>query len=94
MMMHHHQDRSTIAYIRMYIAMKGVACFVGIRQQTAVSDRQFLRSMIPHHGGAILMCGEASVQHPDVRALCSAIVSSQREEIAIMQRLLERQDIR
>jgi len=72
----------------------GVACFLGIRQQTAVSDRQFLRSMIPHHAGAILMCGEAPLQHPDVRALCGPIVSSQTAEIAIMQRLLEREDVR
>ena len=72
----------------------GVACFLGIRQQTAVSDRQFLRSMIPHHGGAILMCGEAALQHPDVRALCGPIISSQTAEIAIMQRLLEREDVR
>ena len=26
-----------------------------IRQQAAITDRQFLRSMIPHHAGAILM---------------------------------------
>ena len=72
----------------------GVTCFLGIRQQTAVSDRQFLRSMIPHHAGALLMCGEASLQHADVRALCGPIISSQTEEIAIMQRLLDREDIR
>lgn len=72
----------------------GVACFLGIRQQAAVSDRQFLRSMIPHHAGALLMCGEASLQHPDVKALCGPIISSQTEEIAIMQRLLEREDVR
>jgi hypothetical protein len=27
----------------------GIAFFLFIRQQTAISDRQFLRSMIPHH---------------------------------------------
>lgn len=72
----------------------GVVCFLGIRQQAAVSDRQFLRSMIPHHAGALLMCGEASMHHPDVRALCGPIISSQTEEIAIMQRLLDREDVR
>lgn len=71
----------------------GAGCFLGIRQQAVVSDRQFLRSMIPHHSGAILMCGEAALQHPDVRALCGPIVSSQTAEIAIMERLLERDDI-
>ena len=34
--------------------------FFGIRRQVAVSDEQFLRSMIPHHSGAILMCREAT----------------------------------
>ena len=29
----------------------GIAFFLFIRQQTAISDRQFLRSMIPHHFG-------------------------------------------
>ena len=72
----------------------GVGCFFGIRQQAAVSDRQFLRSMIPHHAGALLMCGESSLQHPDVRALCGPIISSQTEEIAIMQRLLDREDVK
>ena len=32
-----------------------VAAFVGIRSQLLVGDRQFLRSMIPHHSGAVLM---------------------------------------
>jgi uncharacterized protein (DUF305 family) len=27
----------------------GIALFLFIRQQAAISDRQFLRSMIPHH---------------------------------------------
>lgn len=65
-----------------------VACVVALgafwmllRQQTAVSDKQFLRSMIPHHAGAILMCEEASIRDPEIRALCKAIVSSQQSEI-------------
>ena len=37
----------------------GILFFTFIRQQTLISDRQFLRSMIPHHSGAILMCEEA-----------------------------------
>lgn len=68
----------------------GVGCFLGIRQQTAVSDRQFLRSMIPHHAGAILMCQQASFSDPQVQALCGPIVSSQTEEIAIMEALLQK----
>jgi uncharacterized protein (DUF305 family) len=60
-----------------------------IRKQTAVSDVQFLRSMIPHHAGAILMCDEASIQDPEIRKLCEAIRESQEAEIEQMKRKLE-----
>ena len=59
----------------------GFTFFSLVRAQTAVSDRQFLRSMIPHHAGAILMCEEASVHGSEIRELCAAILSSQQAEI-------------
>ena len=66
----------------------GVGCVVGLavfwvllRQQVAVSDTQFLRSMIPHHGGAILMCEQAPIQDAEIKALCKNIISSQQSEI-------------
>ena len=52
-----------------------------IRQQTLVSDEQFLKSMIPHHAGAILMCQGASLRDPEVRRLCSGIIVGQQAEI-------------
>jgi uncharacterized protein (DUF305 family) len=55
-----------------------------IRQQTIVSDRQFLRSMIPHHAGAILMCEEAPIQDAEIKALCKGIISGQQAEIGQM----------
>ena len=55
--------------------------WIFIRQQTAIAERQFLRSMIPHHAGAILMCQEASIRDPRIKELCGAIVSSQQSEI-------------
>jgi uncharacterized protein (DUF305 family) len=58
------------------------------RQQTAISDRQFLRSMIPHHSGAILMCEDASLQDPRIRELCKTIVKGQQEEIDQMRDML------
>ena len=60
----------------------------GIRQQWGVDDRQFLKSMIPHHAGAILMCEQAPLQRPEIKALCSDIVRSQQAEIAAMKALL------
>ena len=58
-----------------------VGSFFFIRQQTAIADEQFLRSMIPHHAGAILMCNEASIQDPQIKELCGNILSSQQAEI-------------
>jgi hypothetical protein len=66
----------------------GILCFAFIRQQTLISDRQFLRSMIPHHSGAILMCREAHVQDQRIQELCKSIISSQRNEIDLMTKLL------
>src|SRR3546814_5413557 len=41
--------------------------YYGMRTQWAVGDEQFLKSMIPHHSGAILMCQEASITDPDIQ---------------------------
>jgi uncharacterized protein (DUF305 family) len=62
----------------------------GIRQQSLVSDRQLLRSMIPHHSGAILMCQQASIRDPEVIKLCQGIIESQTREIAQMKAMLAR----
>jgi uncharacterized protein (DUF305 family) len=61
--------------------VSGIALFMFIRQQTAISDRQFLRSMIPHHSGAILMCEDAAIQDQRIKDLCKTIISGQRSEI-------------
>lgn len=71
-------------------ALAGVACFMFIRAQTAIEDRQFLRSMIPHHASAILMCDEALIEDPAITQLCKGIVVSQQAEIAEMKALLAR----
>lgn len=64
-------------------------CWFGIRQQVAVSDQQFLRSMIPHHAGAILMCRENKLADPELQQLCREIVGSQQSEIELMKRKLQ-----
>ena len=65
--------------------------FTGIRTQALVGDAQFLRSMIPHHSGAILMCEQARLSDPEVKALCSrAIVPSQKREVEQMEAILAR----
>ncbi|ARS28220.1 hypothetical protein KC8_13135 [Sphingomonas sp. KC8] len=65
--------------------------FALIRTQTTIGDTAFLRSMIPHHSGAILMCREARLTDPEVVRLCEAIEQSQRQEIDEMKAILARQ---
>lgn len=82
------QNKRLNALIIAAAVLVGCAFFVLIRQQTAISDPQFLRSMIPHHSGAILMCEQASIRNPKTLQLCKAIVSSQEAEIAQMRDIL------
>lgn len=74
------------------IAVSAVALigfFLLIRQQTEVSDRQFLKSMIPHHSGAILMCEQADIRDPEIKKLCEEIIAGQQREIAQMKAKLK-----
>ena len=67
--------------------------FLMIRQQTAVTDTQFLKSIIPHHAAAILMCEKAPIQDGEIKQLCRTIIASQQREIDQMKaklRVLER----
>jgi len=79
---------------RILMAMSVVAMvvfFLLIRQQVAVTDTQFLRSMIPHHSGAILMCSKAPVQSAEIKELCRSIIAGQNDEIRQMKALLAKQ---
>ena len=67
-----------------------IGFFLAIRTQALVTDTQFLRSMIPHHSGAILMCSKAPIQGKELKALCQNILKSQDEEIRQMRRMLEK----
>lgn len=62
--------------------------WVLIRSQAGITDRQFLRSMIPHHAGAILMCQQSRSTDPQIQKLCAEIITSQQSEIATMKALL------
>ena len=66
-----------------------ILSFVAMRTQGGVGNADFLRSMIPHHSGAILMCQQASITDTRIVDLCTQIVESQEDEIAQMQEILE-----
>jgi uncharacterized protein (DUF305 family) len=85
----YHDKRLNVMLIGGSIVV-GVLLFTAIRQQTIVTDGQFLRSMIPHHSGAILMCGEARLDDAEIRRLCESIMTSQQQEIDQMNAILRR----
>lgn len=66
--------------------------FAGIRQQAAVGDKEFLKSMIPHHAAAILMGKESSVTDPEIKELIKNIITSQQAEIEQMKAKLKELD--
>ena len=67
-----------------------VVFFLFTRQQTFIGDKQFLKSMIPHHSGAVLMCEKAKIQDAEIRTLCDGIIKGQQDEIDQMNRILKR----
>lgn len=67
---------------------------VFIRKQTAISDKEFLKSMIPHHGGAVLMCNEAPIEDMEIKKLCEGILLSQQSEIDWMKKKLDELDMK
>ena len=83
-------DRRLNTAIMIGSAIVLLASWVMLRQQTAIDDRQFLRSMIPHHAGAILMCREASLEDAELKQLCASIIAGQQREIDQMSALLAR----
>ena len=83
-----YKNRTLNAIVIAASCVAGIAFFLFIRQQTAIADRQFLRSMIPHHSGAILMCEDAALQDQRIKDLCKEIIASQRREIDQMRALL------
>ena len=83
-----YKDKKLNAVIAAASILIGVVFFLGIRQQTSISDEQFLKSMIPHHSGAILMCREANITDPEIKNLCQTIIEGQQQEIDQMRTIL------
>lgn len=71
------------------IALLSIFIFC-IRAQTAIGDKEFLKSMIPHHASALLMCKQAKITDNEIKKLCKGIVSSQQSEIDWMKDKLEK----
>lgn len=74
----------------------GVAAllFVGtltmLRQQTFISDVQWMKAMIPHHSSAIMVSQKADLKDPEAIQLAKDIIEAQKREIEQMQNMIER----
>lgn len=82
-------QRLTLVAVVLSVLLFGVS-LLAVRQQAGIGDDQFLRSMIPHHAGAILMCEQASISDAQILDLCTRIIQSQQSEIDEMRSIMER----
>lgn len=60
-----------------------------VRSQATVDDVAWMKAMIPHHSIAILTSERAGITDPRVRKLADDIIGVQREEIALMESLIQ-----
>jgi uncharacterized protein (DUF305 family) len=85
-----YQDVKLNGLLYAVFAIVFVLSLAGIRAQALVGDEQFLRSMIPHHSGAVLMCSKAQFRDAEIKQLCGNIIRSQMQEIDQMKTILKR----
>jgi hypothetical protein len=85
-----YRNRSLNAVLYAGFGLLFVVSFWLARTQYPVGDDQFLRSMIPHHSSAILMCEHSAITGPEIVELCGEIVEAQEREIAQMKDILAR----
>jgi len=78
-------------YVIMGVAvLTFVLCYAGLRQQTFVSDVQWMKAMIPHHSSAIMVSEKAHLKDPEAIKLAEEIIEAQEKEIAEMRRMIYR----
>lgn len=66
-----------------------VLSFTFLRSQVGISDKEFIKSMIGHHGAALLMCENVELKDPEVQKLCDDIISGQQSQIDWMRAKLD-----
>ena len=69
-----------------------IVFFMCIQNQAGVGDKQFLKSMIPHHAAAVLMVQETTLSDPEIKELARNIIVSQQQEIEQMKNKLKELD--
>lgn len=89
-MRHMYPNQKLNIIVGIVFALLTIGSYGAIRMQVGVGDKQFLRAMIPHHSGAILMCREANIKDAEIATLCKGIIESQQREIDQMEAMLKR----
>jgi hypothetical protein len=83
--------KKTWNYVIMGVAVVTfILCYAGLRQQTFVSDVQWMKAMIPHHSSAIMVSEKAHLKDPEAIKLAEEIIEAQEKEIAEMRRMIYR----
>jgi len=76
------------------ILLGSVVVFFGflsmLRNQTFISDVQWMRGMIPHHSSAIMTSQMAHLKDAQARKLALEIIEAQKREIAEMREIIYR----
>ena len=90
LMKHMYQNRSVNRVIILISSIAFVLSLAGLRNQSGIGDRQYLKAMIPHHSSAIMTSEHAALKDPEVRELADSIIKSQRAEIVQMKAILKR----
>lgn len=85
--MYHDPKRNALIIVCSLIV--GIGLFFCIRKQVAIGDKEFLKSMIPHHASALLMCEHATLHDSEIQQLCKNIQASQQSEIEFMKAKLQ-----
>ena len=84
-----YEGTGTKVAVLVVATLAGISLLVMNRDQTLISDVNFMKSMIPHHSIAINNARKASISDPRVRKLADGIIQSQVREIAEMKILIE-----
>lgn len=67
-----------------------IATLTMLRQQTLISDVQWMKAMIPHHSSAIMVSQKAHLKDPEAIKLAKDIIDAQKREIAQMEKMIYR----
>jgi hypothetical protein len=84
-------NKRTNAVVMATSAVLLLLFIAGIRTQALVGDEQWIKSMIPHHAAAILMCEEANLRDAENQALCQSITATQQAEIDWMRQKMQQE---